>query len=175
MSDDDVLEVTLIHDGRTVKTTSAEIERVAQKVLSAQGMDITQERHMANLAMTDEQAKAQRVEFISKMAAVHIFGQPFEHCDVFIVCNPLGLEKLQGLLSLDRTGGSHVTVSVADGEGYNIYLCVVDNETMDGIAEPYTSESAEEKSDVKNDATRELFRGCMTNAKEADNAQGIRG
>jgi len=85
---------------------------------------------------------------------LHIHGQEFWHQEAYIVANRQGLEELKTAIEQALNEGlSHVAESVSDGEGYDLYIQLIDSswksEEWEKAALPYTSqESCEKRKDA---------------------------
>ncbi|MFA5790758.1 MAG: hypothetical protein WC976_06875 [Caldisericia bacterium] len=88
-----------------------------------------------------------------KIDLLHIYGQSSHHDDAFIVGNRGALEKLkkaiEKALSGDEGTDNIVSVSVNDGEGYDLHITMDNSDWGKGRwskrAVPYTADYAVEK------------------------------
>ena len=83
---------------------------------------------------------------------LHIYGQRAPHCEVFIVGNDLGLERLRSAVeqALLSGQGGITEALVTDGEAYEVIVRVDDSPWTTGApwsrrAVPYTAEHAAER------------------------------
>lgn len=71
---------------------------------------------------------------------LHIFAQPNNHDEAFIVGNRLGLERLRDALNaaLEQRGAHSADVFTNDGEGYSAVVVFGEIEQMNALTLPYT-------------------------------------
>src|SRR5690348_14978169 len=77
------------------------------------------------------------------METVHVYAQGAWHKEAYIAGNRSGLEKLRNALATAlESGAADANVFVNDGEGYEICVRLVDDETANKLIVPYTEEYA---------------------------------
>ena len=83
---------------------------------------------------------------------LHIYAQQYYHQDAYIVGNKESLTELRNAINkaIDADSNEQCESSVADGEGYNINIMIVnDDRTFDKLRRPYIDECAK---DTRKDA-----------------------
>lgn len=82
---------------------------------------------------------------------IHIYAQSQWHDEAYIVGNHSALRTLRDAIDkalLSGNGMAEVQTFAEDGEGYDIHVMSVPEETLHKLAVPYTSEMAAEKNDA---------------------------
>ncbi len=86
--------------------------------------------------MTEEEGAG----FDNDVELLHIFAQPTQHDEAYIVGNRLGLTRLRDAIdaALEQRGAHDAAVCANDGEGYAAVVVFGEMEQMNTLALPYT-------------------------------------
>lgn len=78
------------------------------------------------------------------MTMLHIYAQPYWHCDAFILGDRDSLTRLRDALTraLDSGQPQAIEAFTSDGEAFGAVVAVCDD---DNLALPYTDEAAQER------------------------------
>jgi len=66
---------------------------------------------------------------------IHIYAQPWEHTEAYIVASPDGLSVLRAAIDAALDGGIGLVAHawVADGEGYDVVVLRIDDPPWEGL------------------------------------------
>ncbi|MCR4293612.1 MAG: hypothetical protein NUV76_12135 [Candidatus Kuenenia sp.] len=84
---------------------------------------------------------------MNKYPVVHIYGQHSHHMEVFILGNKQGLISLRNAINEAVYSGkkeAEVEVYCNDGEGYDVYIKMVNDKNIDKLPVPYTADYAQD-------------------------------
>lgn len=102
--------------------------------------------------LTSEVMEARMAEFYQKAHLAHLYAQPFQHQDAYLVLNRQGAEELANAITIALAEPSQYTMQVeletSDGEGFTLHLCVTNNAaTWEQLELPYTAAELQDKGD----------------------------
>ena len=91
-------------------------------------------------------------KYMDKYPVVHIHAQHSHHMEAVVLGNEKGLIALRDAINEAIYPGkekAEVEVFCNDGEGYTIYVKMINDNKIDNLPVPYTADHAQDKTGVK--------------------------